>query len=246
MDKDSISEARAILRAAENVCVLSGAGISQESGVPTFRGDDGLWKNYRAEELATAEAFYNDPVLVWEWYESRRELMLSAEPNPGHHAIVRLEDEKPGFTLITQNIDGLHKMAGSRSVVEMHGNIWEVRCTLTGEVEENREVPFAKIPPVCKSTGEMARPNVVWFGEVIPPGVIQRCLDGIEACDVLLVVGTSGVVHPASALAGEAKRLGKKVIELNLEATPNSPLCDISLMGKSGEVLPLLVGSAPS
>lgn len=239
--QDEIEKAREMLLGASRICVLTGAGISQESGVPTFRGADGLWKQFRAEELATPEAFYSNPRLVWEWYDWRRQLIANAEPNAGHYALKEMEDKKEGFTLITQNVDGLHRKAGSRNVIELHGNIWEIRCTVTGEVEENHEVPLKEIPPRCTKTGKMARPNVVWFGEIVPHELISRSLRAIEECDLMLIVGTSGLVQPASYFGIAAKRNNKPVIEINLDPTPNTGLYDLSIRGKSGKVLPLIV-----
>ena len=238
---ESIEKAKALIAEASNVCVLTGAGISQESGVPTFRGEDGIWKQMRAQDLATAEAFYSNPKLVWEWYESRRELIHNAEPNPGHYALCELEEKKDGFTLITQNIDGFHRKAGSKNVIEIHGNLWQLRCTVTGAVEDNFDVPLKEIPPKFSATGYMARPNVVWFGEMILAQTVSACLDAIESCDVMLIVGTSAMVQPAASMGVAAKQRNKPVIELNLDPTPNTGLYDVTIQGKSGEVLPLIV-----
>ncbi|MBI4228919.1 MAG: NAD-dependent deacylase [Deltaproteobacteria bacterium] len=225
---------------ATNITVLTGAGISAESGIPTFRGENGLWRNFRSEDLATPEAFSRDPKLVWEWYEWRRKIIRDAKPNPGHYALAELEHQVQNFTLITQNIDGLHQLAGSRSIIEMHGNLWQVRCTQCGKIEQNHEVPFKELPPVCRHCNSIGRPNIVWFGEIIPMAIIDSALIAIERCDVMLVIGTSGVVEPAASLGLIAKQTGKPVIEINLEHTPNSGLYDLSIIGKSGEILPIL------
>ncbi len=242
-DIEALDRARELIAGAGAVCVLTGAGVSQESGIPTFRGADGLWRQYRAEELATPQAFHRDPKLVWEWYDWRRQKISEAKPNPGHHALVELERRVERFTLITQNVDGLHKVAGSKNVIELHGNIWQIRCTVTGTIEENREVPLGTIPPRCKATGHLARPNVVWFGEMIPAETIRACVEAVEECDVMLIVGTSGVVEPAASLGFAAKSRNKPVIEINLDPTPNSQFYDVTLRGRSGEILPRLISS---
>jgi NAD-dependent deacetylase len=238
--EDKIKEAKEIIDKASNITVLTGAGISAESGIPTFRGEDGLWRKFRSEELATPEAFQKDPKLVWEWYDWRRSIVKEARPNPGHYALAQMENEKPNFTLITQNIDGLHQLAGSRNIIEMHGNLWQIRCTRCGVIEQNHDAPLKELPPKCKNCGGLGRPNVVWFGEIIPMSVIDSALIATEKCQVMLIVGTSGVVEPAASIGLVAKHTGKTVIEVNLETTPNSSLYDLSILGKSGEILPML------
>ena len=241
--EDKIKEAKAIIDNASSITVLTGAGISAESGIPTFRGEDGLWRKFRSEELATQEAFQRDPKLVWEWYDWRRGLVKEAMPNPGHYALVNLENEKTNFTLVTQNIDGLHQLTGNRNIIEMHGNLWQIRCTSCGVVEENHDVPLKEIHPKCKNCDALGRPNVVWFGEMIPMSIIDNILIAIDKCQVMLIVGTSGLVEPAASMGLIAKHTGKTVIEVNLETTPNSSLYDISILGKSGEILPILCKS---
>jgi len=238
--EDKIKEAKAIIDNASSITVLTGAGISAESGIPTFRGEDGLWRKFRSEELATPEAFQRDPKLVWEWYDWRRGLVKEAMPNPGHYALVNLENEKTNFTLVTQNIDGLHQLTGNRNIIEMHGNLWQIRCTSCGVVEENHDVPLKEIHPKCKNCDALGRPNVVWFGEMIPMSIIDNILIAIDKCQVMLIVGTSGIVEPAASMGLVAKHTGKTVIEVNLETTPNSSHYDISILGKSGEILPML------
>lgn len=236
--EEKILEAKRIIDDASNITVLSGAGISAESGIPTFRGEDGLWKNFRPEDLATPDAFSKDPKLVWEWYEWRRKLIKDSKPNPGHYALADFEQQVSDYTLITQNIDGLHQLAGSRNIVEMHGNLWQIRCTSCGNIEQNFEVPFKELPPLCKNCNSLGRPNIVWFGEVIPMPIIDKSLMAIENCQVMLIIGTSGVVEPAASMGLIAKQTGKTVIEINLEPTPNSNFYDLSINGKSGEILP--------
>ncbi|HSG29934.1 MAG TPA: NAD-dependent deacylase [Thermodesulfobacteriota bacterium] len=238
MDKESLDKAIELVENANIVAVLTGAGISEESGIPTFRDEGGLWKEHRPQDIATPEAFARDPQFVWEWYDLRRQTIIEAEPNPGHFALVELENKKEGFTLITQNIDGLHKKAGNKSMIEMHGNIWQMRCTKCGHIYHDYEVPLKQIPPSCEKCGEMTRPNVVWFGEIIPMSAIDACVIAIDKCDVMLIIGTSGVVEPAASMGLMAMRSGKKVIEINLDTTPGTGMYDISLKGKSGEILP--------
>jgi NAD-dependent deacetylase len=228
------------VRSAKRLCVLTGAGISAESGIPTFRGPGGLWREYRAEDLATPEAFARDPKLVWEWYDWRRGLVAQAEPNAGHHALAQLESVVPEFTLITQNVDGLHRRAGNRKMLELHGNLWRTRCTRCGKEVDDTRVPLPEIPPTCEC-GALLRPAIVWFGEPLPPDVWHNAEEAARTADVLLVVGTSAVVYPAASLAPLAKASGARVIEINTGATPLSDLVDCSLRGAAGEVLPRLL-----
>lgn len=230
------------LRKARSVVVLTGAGVSAESGVPTFRGQEGLWRNYNPQELATPEAFNKDPTLVWEWYDWRRGLIAPLEPNPAHLAIAELEKRSPSFLLITQNIDGLHKKGGSKQMLELHGNIWNVRCVAEGNVTENHDVPLQNIPPMC-SCGAMLRPHIVWFGESLDPHILHQSLQAIEACDFLIVAGTSAVVQPSASFPIMARERGATVLEVNMEPTPISSLVNASLFGKAGELLPQLVAS---
>jgi NAD-dependent deacetylase len=222
--------------------VPTGAGISHESGIPTFRGNDGLWQNYRAEELATPWAFERDPVTVWKWYDWRRGIIGKAEPNPGHHAIKELEDIFENFLLITQNVDGLHGRTGVTRMVEIHGNLWRVRCVREGKTSMLMEVPLSSIPPRCEC-GEMLRPDVVWFGESLPTQALEQAFKALEMCDTLMVVGTSGVVYPVASFPETVKSNGGFVIEINTEATPISNIADVSLYGKSGDILPALVNA---
>lgn len=236
----ALEEARRWLAEAERVAALTGAGISHESGIPVFRGPGGLWRQYRPEELATPEAFARDPRLVWEWYDWRRSVVAAAEPNAGHQALVELERRTPDFTLITQNVDGLHDRAGSCRLLKLHGDLWTLRCTACSTEIVDRTVPLAEIPPQC-ACGGLLRPGVVWFGEGLPPGVLQEAIWAAERAQVFLVVGTSAVVQPAASLPLLARRAGARVIEINAESTPLSPLVDASLLGAAGALLPQLV-----
>ena len=235
-----LEQAREWLTQAKSVAVLTGAGISAESGVPTFRGAGGLWKEHKAEDLATPEAFARDPRLVWEWYNWRREIIAKATPNPGHKALVQIEIRKPRFTLITQNVDGLHDMAGSGKILKLHGDIWRMHCLDCKANFPNRRVPLPKMPPHC-ACGGMARPGVVWFGEPLPEGMMKEAEHAASSAEVFLVVGTSAAVYPAASLVPYAKQAGAKVIEINTELTSMSKVVDCVLQGPAGEILPKLL-----
>jgi NAD-dependent deacetylase len=228
------------LDSARSIAVLTGAGISAESGIPTFRGAGGLWREFRAEDLATPEAFSRNPKLVWEWYDWRRGLIFQAEPNAGHRALAELERRTRNFGLITQNVDGLHDRAGSRCVLKVHGDIWALRCTKCGHSSQDFRASIPELPPVCEC-GAMQRPGVVWFGEALPHGVWAQAEEVARAADVFLVIGTSAVVYPAAGLVGLAKANGARVVEINLEETPISGVVDVSLRGPAGEILPRLL-----
>ncbi len=290
-----ITRAIEILNSGKSLFVLSGAGISAESGIPTFRGADGLWKNYSATDLATPEAFERNPELVWEWYHWRQSIIVKAEPNPAHYAIVELEKKFDAFLLLTQNVDNLHQRAGSIKVLELHGNIFRARCTIcckvvedegsksstVGHCEErsdetisrhrkkkdeiatpldkrldrarrslgarNDNPMFRAVPkeqsyelPRCDCGGPL-RPDVVWFGEQIPQDIWLTSLEFLTSADVAIICGTSGVVWPAAAIPGIAKRCGIKTVEINLGPTPVSSIVDVSIFGKAGEILPQIV-----
>lgn len=236
----SLLEARSRIASARAITILTGAGISADSGIPTFRGAEGLWRNYRAEDLATPEAFARDPRLVWEWYNWRRELIATKQPNPAHRSLAELERRRPEtFWLITQNVDGFHRAAGSQRLSEIHGNIWKVRCTGCGLVSDNREVPLP-ILPTCSLCQALLRPHIVWFGESLWEEDLRRCDEALRSCDLLLVIGTSGVVYPAAGFAAVAKEGGALVIEINLESTQQSDLVDLSLQGRAKDLVPLL------
>jgi len=238
--EEKIEMVRMRLADCERVVVLTGAGVSAESGVPTFRGKDGLWRQYRATDLATPEAFMRDPQLVWEFYNWRRELLAPLHPNAAHVALAEIEKRKPQFLLVTQNIDGLHQAAGSRNVLELHGNIWRVRCTSCQKVVENRTVPLLE-PPACSSCGAMLRPHVVWFGEALDAAILEIAFEALQTCHMMMIIGTSALVQPAASMGVHAKRAGAFVVELNLEATPYSEFYDVSILGKSGDILPRLL-----
>ncbi len=229
-----------LLRRANRVAVLTGAGISAESGIPTFRGEEGLWKKFRAEELATPEAFSRDPKLVWEWYDWRRGIIAQKMPNSGHKVLASWENAFPAFSLITQNIDGLHQKAGSKNISELHGNIWKVRCTEEGTVTENYETPLKDIPPRCPSCGAVLRPHVVWFGESLSSAVLNTAFLLSSTCNVMFVIGTSAVVQPAASLPIAAAESGAKIVEINPDPTPLTSYADFSIRGKAGEILPMI------
>ncbi len=229
------------LRAARSVCVLTGAGISAESGVPTFRGAEGLWKKFKPEELANFDAFISNPALVWEWYEYRRRLIHSVQPNPGHHALVELERLIEDFTLVTQNVDNLHRRAGSRRILELHGNIERSYCIACGTPENGNQLDPGEIVPRCRACGGLMRPDVFWFGETLPEEIFQQAEAAADRADLFLCIGTSSIVYPAASLPLSAKRAGAFVVELNTEATDLSPRADVVLRSKSGALLPAFV-----
>ncbi|MBI3163345.1 MAG: NAD-dependent deacylase [Anaerolineales bacterium] len=229
------------LASASRVVALTGAGASQESGLRTFRdAQTGLWAQYKPEDLASPEAFTRDPKLVWDWYAWRREAIKGARPNPGHYALVEIEKRIPNFTLITQNVDGLHRFAGSQNVLELHGNIQKVRCSECGTFTETWGDDSESVP-VCERCGGLLRPDVVWFGEPLPRSELEAAVTASRACQVFFSIGTSGAVQPAAALAHAARNNGSVVVEINAEPTPLTPIVDFALHGKSGEILPGLV-----
>ena len=225
------------------VTVLTGAGVSAASGVPTFRGDDGLWKQFRVEELATPEAFARDPRLVWEWYDWRRQLIAACEPNAAHYVLAEWSLRFKGFTLITQNVDGLHERAGSAGVHRLHGSIWDVGCWRGCAAAPHRwrddTVPFATLPPPCPHCGGPLRPGVVWFGESLDPDTVEASVEA-TACDVFFTIGTSAVVYPAAGLVDHARRAGALTVEINPDSTPASGGVDIVLPIAAEEALPAL------
>lgn len=232
------------------IVVLTGAGVSAESGIPTFRGgggDDGFWGQYDPMQLATPEGFEVDPALVTRWYDWRRGQLSGVEPNPGHHALAELEWEvKAGggsFTLLTQNVDGLHHRAGSEGVVELHGSLQRWRCTRCGAEGAPAPEPFRTYPPPCGrgACDGILRPCVVWFGEMLPVGVMDAAAAALTGCDLFMSVGTSGEVYPVNSLIDVAREQQAITIEVNPERTPASDLFDLSIRGRSGEVLPALV-----
>ena len=242
---EDIQQARLRLAECRRLTVLTGAGVSAESGVPTFRGKDGLWQGFRATDLATPQAFSRDPKLVWNFYNWRRQLLAPLQPNPAHEALVRLEGKIPHFSLITQNIDDLHRRAGSNNLIELHGNIWMLRCTRCHALNRNEEVPLPELP-ACEECGGLLRPHVVWFGEQLEPAILENAVVASRSCDTMLVIGTSALVQPAASLALYAKAEGARVIEINLEATPYSHQLDLALQGKAGALLPQVVNGMES
>lgn len=246
---DRVSRAADLIGHSQRLIVLTGAGVSKESGVPTFRDAmDGLWARYDPGELATAQAFRRNPKLVWDWYEYRRGLVRSATPNPGHYALAALEALLPQVVIVTQNVDDLHQRAGSRDIVPLHGAIMRNKCfdncqgmpTIIDVARLDAADPEAG-PPFCPYCGGWVRPDVVWFGENLPQAAIQRAITLVEAADVLLVVGTSGVVQPAASLPFVAQRSGAIVIEANPSRSEITSLAEVWLDAPSGEVLPLVV-----
>ncbi len=234
----------ATLRDAESVTVLTGSGISAESGVPTFReAQTGLWARFDPEELATPEAFARDPRLVWEWYAWRRDLVEKAAPNPGHEALAEMERHVSRFVLITQNVDGLHRRAGSQNVIELHGNIRRSKCSQEDVVIERHE-DDARVPPSCPGCGALLRPDVVWFGEALPSGALAEAFEAARGCDLFFSVGTSGVVQPAASLPFEALRSGAMLVEINPNNTPLTRRAEYALQGRAGEMLSALMTAA--
>jgi NAD-dependent deacetylase len=222
---------------ANHVAVLTGAGISAESGVPTFRGENGLWKQFRAEELANFNAFMRNPELVWEWYLYRRRLINEVQPNPAHYTLAEMEAHYDDFSLSTQNVDGLHRRAGSKRVFELHGNITRNKCSSCGRPYEMGK--FTKGDPIpCCGCGGYIRPDVVWFGEMLPETEMRRAAKAAQKAEVYFSIGTSAQVYPAALLPIDAKRAGAYVVEINAEPTPISSKVDESIIAKAGEALP--------
>jgi NAD-dependent deacetylase len=235
-----IEQAASWIASANHVAILTGAGVSAESGIPTFRGLGGLWKGRDPMSLATPQAFASDPATVWEFYHWRRDLVARAEPNPAHRAIARLAGIVTRLTLITQNVDRLHQRGGSRDVFELHGNLGDVRCTGCRESTDRWGEVLPALPR-CNACGQLLRPAVVWFGESLPRAIWNAAEQAVGEADVLLVVGTSAVVYPAAGLATQARQLGRPVIEINLDPTPLTDDVDLSLQGPAGSILPGLV-----
>ena len=234
------SELQKVLKSARRVAVLTGAGSSAESGVPTFRGEEGLWSKFRPEELATVDAFMQNPELVWEWYMHRRQVMSSVKPNPAHKALVEMEKLYDDFTLITQNIDGLHRQAGSKNILELHGNISLNKCFTCGRPFTKEIDLESNLLPTCECGGKI-RPDVVWFGELLPPDALNEAFDASARAELFLSIGTSAVVHPAASMPLTAKRNGAVLVEVNLEPTPLTELTDWAFHGKAGEIMPAIV-----
>lgn len=235
------SKLRSLLPSTKSICVLTGAGISAESGVPTFRGTDGLWSKFKPEELANFQAFMKNPELVWEWYTYRKKIMKDVLPNPAHRALVEMERLIDDFTLVTQNVDNLHRLAGNKRVLELHGNIERSYCIKCRKeafdvmLEEKGKVPR------CESCGGLIRPDVVWFGEMLPQETFREAVDAASRCDIFLCIGTSGIVYPAASLPHVARDQGSYVVEINPEYTDLSPIVSETIIGKAGTVVPALL-----
>jgi len=233
---------RELLARGRRVAALTGAGISAESGVPTFRSLGGFWENESLEDLATPQGFERDPRRVWTWYDARRVQVSRCVPNAGHLALARFGRAHPDFRLITQNVDGLHAKAGSDGVILLHGDLFRVRCTKEGTSREDRRMPFPEIPPRC-GCGALLRPDVVWFGEALPVESMQQATEAANGAAVFLSIGTSALVYPAAALPEIARWNGAYLVEINVEETPLSPLADEVVLGPAAEVLPDLLGA---
>ncbi len=233
-----------LLEGARKVVLFTGAGMSKDSGVDTFRGPGGIWERFSADDLATFEGFMRDPAKVWKWNEHRRQEVASLTPHAGYEALAEMEDLFPEVVVITQNIDGLHDRSGASRIVELHGNIWKVRCS----VEDNEpwldeRTEFPEVPLHCDDCGGLLRPHIVWFGEPLDRMDIMNATIESEACDAMLVIGTSAIVYPAAGFPMVAKREGAAIIEVNIEPTPVTDYADVSLFGTAEEVLPALVAA---
>ncbi|MFO7836586.1 MAG: NAD-dependent deacylase [Candidatus Thorarchaeota archaeon] len=235
---EDITSSAAIIRESNHLVALTGAGISKESNVPTFRGEDGLWKEYDAMDLATPSGFRNDPELVWEWYSWRQGLIAGCEPNPAHLTLAKWEEEGLLNCVITQNVDGLHHRAGSENILEVHGDIWAVKCT-TCDYHSRLDEPADGVP-LCQECGSILRPDVVWFGESLDGRIMNQVYLELEKADACLVIGTSGIVQPAASFPLMVKKSGGSVIEVNIERTPLTSVADLYLEGKAGSILPRL------
>jgi NAD-dependent deacetylase len=234
---------RDLVARGERVAALTGAGMSAESGIATFRGAGGLWEGERIEDVATPEGFRRDPVRVWRWYDARRRQIAACRPNAGHLALAAYQARHPGFTLITQNVDGLHRAAGSREPILLHGDIFAVRCVREGTARDDRRVPLPDIPPRC-ACGALLRPDVVWFGELLPLEAMRQAEEAAAGAALFLVVGTSALVYPAASLPEIARQSGAYLVEINIETTPLSAFAHEVLQGPAARVLPSLLGPA--
>ncbi len=225
----------------KRIVVLTGAGISAESGVPTFRGKDGVWANFKPEELASVAGFMENTEIVWEWYNWRRELMEKVKPNKGHIAITNLEKLSPNFSLITQNVDGLHTIAETQNILELHGNISRNKCSVCHLIVDEKLVIDPSNIPTCKKCGGKIRPDIVWFGEMLDEQLISQAMVDSEQAEIFFCIGTSAVVHPAASLPSIAKQRGAVLVEINTEETVLTSQADYFVQGKSGEILPEII-----
>lgn len=239
-------ELRTRFARATNVLVLTGAGVSAESGVPTFRGggQSAVWKGMPFDVISSGAMLERNLPAVWEWFNYRRGVLRTLKPNPAHEAIARWQDRFEKFTLVTQNVDGLHRVAGSGNVIELHGNVWRARCLTCNSRADLREARFADGVPSCFECGSLMRPDVVLFGEMLPAGAFEQAAMRAESCELCFVVGTSAVVYPAASIPEIARAAGAYIVEVNPERTPLSSMCDETLMGKAGEILPLIESSS--
>lgn len=237
------------LRPDARITVLTGAGVSAASGVPTFRGSDGLWKNFRPETLATAEAFGRDPKLVWEWYAWRRSRIAACDPNPAHRVLAEWSRRFSNFRLITQNVDGLHERSGTENTIRLHGSIWEVSCWQACAKAPKRwrdeTLSFADMPPRCPYCGDLIRPGVAWFGETLDPAVVRTASEAAE-CDVFITIGTSAIVYPAAGFLAAARQHGAFTVEINPEATPATSTVDLALTAGAQRILPEIDALLPA
>lgn len=247
---DLIQQAAQMIRSATSIAVLTGAGVSKESGIPTFRDAlDGLWSQYDPTQLATPIAFIENPKLVWDFYQYRRDLMRPAQPNPGHYALAELERRYPGLFIITQNVDDLHERAGSKNIIRLHGSIARNKCfhNCQGDptIVDVSQIAWEKEggPPPCPHCGRWLRPAVVWFGEILPPGEFARAKEVLLMCDLMLVIGTSGLVSPAADMPRAARDHGAKIIEINPDYSMITRIAHLKLEGPSGEILPRVLAA---
>ncbi|MFH1891301.1 MAG: NAD-dependent deacylase [Candidatus Zixiibacteriota bacterium] len=231
---------RDLLSSDVPTAILTGAGVSAECGIPTFRGDDGLWKKFKPQELANVDAFLRNPELVWNWYQHRREIINNVEPNPGHFCLARIEQKLSDFTLITQNIDGLHRRAGSQNILELHGNIQRNKCIKCSRLYEELVDEESETVPSCECGG-MIRPDVVWFGEMLPQEILQKAYKATERSALFLSIGTSALVQPAASLPLLAEHRGAYLVEINTEPTVLTDLADEHFEGKFGEIFPRII-----
>jgi NAD-dependent deacetylase len=236
---EALARVRDQFRAARRVFALTGAGVSAESGVPTFRGGGGaaVWKGMPFYEISSAGILERNLPEVWAWFDYRRDALKTLQPNPAHTTLARWQDKFENFTLVTQNVDGLHHAAGSRDVLELHGNVWTARCMSCHTRADIRELSDAERPPACAGCGSVMRPDVVLFGEMLPAGVFERAATCAASADVCFVVGTSALVYPAAGLPEIARHAGAFLVEINPERTPLSDLCDVSIQGRAGEIV---------
>lgn len=234
------------LKSARTIGVFTGAGMSAESNIPTFRGNEGLWKKFKPEELANFDAFMRNPELVWEWYSARKKIIHGAKPNPGHLALAELEQFVDEVIIITQNIDNLHRRAGSTTVYELHGNIERNYCIKCGEHYSDDVILSGSLPPTCTKCNGLVRPDVVWFGEYLPQDEFSASENAARMSDVFFSLGTSGIVYPAASIPHIAKYAGAFIVEINPETTPLSEIADIAILGKSGILLPEIIKNLKS